>query len=95
MATKVTVLAELMACESCVMIIANGEDTSQEDSGEAHGKRMTAHYGAGVMALVVACTCDRDVWTECKTFSTSPCGVCGETLAGARHAVVELGRTKA
>lgn len=93
MATKVVVLAELMACESCTLIIANGEDTSQDDSGEAHGKRMAAHYGAGVMALAVSCHGESE--DQCEDFSTRPCGVCGDILAGTRHAVVELGRTKA
>lgn len=95
MATKVVVLADLDACVSCVQIVANGEDTSQPDNGVAHGQKMMAHYGAGCLSLVVACTCGDDLWTDCKTFSTVPCGVCGETLAGERHKMAELGRTKA
>lgn len=87
--TRVVVIAETYACQSCTLIIANGEDTSQEDSGEAHGMRMTTHYGAGVMALVVTCHGEN---LTCEDFSTRPCGVCGDDLAGERHAVAELGR---
>lgn len=90
MATKTVVLAELKACVTCTLIIANGEDTSQADSGEAHGRKMMEHYGAGCLALVVTCHGEQEL---CDSFSTVSCDVCGDPLAGERHAVVELGKT--
>lgn len=92
MATKTVVVAELKACVTCTLIIANGEDTSQADSGEAHGRKMMEHYGSGCLALVVTCHGEDE---QCDPFSSSPCEVCGDTLAGERHAVSELGKTKA
>lgn len=88
MATRVIVLAELWVCDPCAFIIADGEDTSQEDRGVAHGLRMTAHYGAGTLALVL------DSSGEELEFSSIPCGSCGEDLAGGRRQAVELGRTR-
>lgn len=86
MATRVVVICELWVCDPCAFIISCGEDTSQEDGGLAHGARMTAHYGAGVMALAL------DNSEPELESSSMPCGACGEDLAGGRRPAVELGR---
>lgn len=78
----ITINAGIMACGTCLLIIANGEDTSQDDRGDAHAQRMADCYGQGVLGLV----CGNVEFGFC----TTPCEVCGESDAGDRHEVTEL-----
>ena len=76
----------LQVCGHCAQVIANGDISDGTDRGERVAAAQVAHLGADAARLVLACD-----GSECDDFSSSPCGACGETLAGERHGAAILG----
>lgn len=64
-----------IACIDCIMILANDDDSGMAD-GQAHRVKMSNNIPLGEYPVP-------NHGGE-PFFSNSPCGVCGETLAGDR-----------
>ena len=81
-----------VACADCVVVIAN-RDYSGFDSGERLGEVLAGVSAAGDVWVSCGghgeggCECTDCEMCGCEHFSSSPCDVCGTTLAGERHAV--------
>jgi hypothetical protein len=73
----VRVTDELMVCVDCVLIIANGCDTVEQ---ERHAASMR-----DCGSLFVGDDSKDDEFSWCA------CGCCGSSLGGSRHHVVKLG----
>lgn len=73
---------ELVVCEVCTNIIANGEYNDGTDAAERAAAGMTEIWGKDARHLSLT--------GEADTFSTARCGGCGETDHGYRHPAVCL-----
>lgn len=80
-AMKVT--AELSVCVDCYFYAANGE--FDPDISPEREREITDAFDSSSSQLV----CGNDDTNE---FSWRPCQLCGTTLGGSRHSVVELGK---
>lgn len=74
---------DLSVCQDCAMIGANGElGQGDEDAERAHVERMSAVLGDDLRHIVIG--------EQTDDFATSPCGACGDTLAGERFSACLL-----
>lgn len=86
----VAIVAELMICHDCACVVANDECVRINDAGYYDAveeiKAAWSEQGLDWLRLVVACNESEDE-SECPV-SKSPCGACGDTDEGWRHAAV-------
>lgn len=92
----------LWACTDCLMVSANGEaEGAPADHGERYAvgvEREVNGYGHLVPGLPGGCAHpdqeDPETGSECDcdydAFSRAACQVCGEPLAGERHALTVI-----
>jgi len=75
----------LMVCDECALVIANGEIDDGTDRGQQIADAQVEQWGELAIGLTLACGDDED---ECDYFSWRRCDGCGSTLGGGRHKAV-------